>query len=231
LIDFETQHRNTFPLRQISGSDAAAGTAGFNSGMILLEPIVEVAAGSWLVVDGARTVEEAGLFISLLAQREGLAPEAGAAEAVSAILEAETLILPGGLRATDTTTGKQILPGCCAGLEAWRDWTELLEHRQPWLGHDPGPRAEFRSGRLRLWQDNPASSPRRRGHRNVPVWVEITETELPGLLLGVQRRLSEFLSVLYQWAEAASLGTTGLDLVATIDRAFAITAPLKLSAS
>jgi hypothetical protein len=148
---------------------------GFNGGVITLDPVVEVGwrsandgphlapmadlpAGSWLVVDGGRTVEAAGLFVSLLAEREGLGRDAGAAEAVAAVVKADTLILPGGLRVTDTMTGKSVVPGCCAGLEAWRDWVELLERRQPWMGHDPGPWVEFRDGRVRLWQDGRSSS-------------------------------------------------------------------------
>ncbi len=216
----------------------------FNGGVITLDPVVEVVwrsandgphlapmadlpAGSWLVVDGSSTVAAAGLFVSLLAEREDLGRDAGAAEAVAAVVKADTLILPGGLRVTDTMPGKSVVPGCCAGLEAWRDWVELLERRQPWMGHDPGPWVEFRAGRVRVWQDGQPDSPRR-GRRNVPVRVELPESELPGLLLGVQRALSDFLSVLYQWAEAAGIGAMGIDLVTAVDRAFAVGAPLRL---
>ncbi|WP_187280923.1 hypothetical protein [Nonomuraea sp. C10] len=38
------------------------------------------------------------------------------------LAEAEGLSAPGGLRFRDTTTNVTVSPGCCFGLENWRDW-------------------------------------------------------------------------------------------------------------
>ena len=95
------------------------------------------------------------------------------------------------------------------------------------MGHDPGPWVEFRSGILRVWQDGPPGQPKRK-HRNIPIHVDIPERELPGLLYGVQEALSEFLGVIYRWAELAGALELAVNLVAAIDRHFRITSPLRL---
>jgi hypothetical protein len=41
----------------------------------------------------------------------------------------EKLSVGGGLTARDTETGAEIEPGCCLGLEMWRDWKYLLDGR------------------------------------------------------------------------------------------------------
>ncbi|WP_156313234.1 hypothetical protein [Micromonospora sp. HK10] len=43
-----------------------------------------------------------------------------------------------------------VTPGCCAGLEDWREWTSVLDGGQPWLGHDPGPEVEVRGALIRV---------------------------------------------------------------------------------
>ena len=62
-------------------------------------------------------------------------------------------ILPGGLGVV--AEDQQILPGCCCGLEAWRDWLNILpDGRAPWTGHDPAPLVEATSTVIRVWPDD-----------------------------------------------------------------------------
>lgn len=215
---------------------------GLNGTVIVLEPVVQIdygpvelpalplmetrEPGAWLAVSGDSTLADAGLFVAMLAEHSGADRQTGAAEAVALVVATETLILPGGLRASDTVTGKSVVPGCCAGLEEWREWADLLNHVSPMMGHDPWPWVEFRVGCLRLWQDS-LNDPRR-GHRNVPVRVDIPEDELPGLLFGVHKALNDFLIVVHLWAVESGLASSADALTTVIDRHFAVSAPLQL---
>ena len=61
------------------------------------------------------------------------------------IIEAESLILPGGLQAS---FGKQETnPSCCCGLENWRDWDRYWKAVHP--GSDVIPRRGSSYGRCR----------------------------------------------------------------------------------
>lgn len=210
--------------------------------VILLEPVVEIGyglaelpalplmgtrePGSWMAVDRDSTLADAGLFVAMLAEHAGADRRTGVAEAVARVVAAESLILPGGLRASDTVTGKSVVPGCCVGLEDWREWVDLLNHVSPWMGHDPGPWVEFHTSRLRLWQDS--HNPPRRGHRNIPIRIDIPEDELPRLLVGVQQALNDFLIVVQLWAAEAGVASSANALVAAIDQHFTVSAPLQL---
>ena len=54
------------------------------------------------------------------------------------IAHEDNFIAPGGLIARENTF--ILFPGCCCGLEAWREWGQLHQGaNSPWLGHDPDP--------------------------------------------------------------------------------------------
>ncbi|MFE4972519.1 hypothetical protein ACFRAR_10395 [Kitasatospora sp. NPDC056651] len=100
---------------------------------------------------------------------------------------------PGGLVVADSATGTVFEPGCCNGLEDWRDWLDVTDGSgTTWFGHDPAARAE-RFGRIvRLTQD--PEKP------DGPV-VELPVEELRRLLAGVERDLGDFLSLAASRAE------------------------------
>lgn len=122
--------------------------------------------------------------------------------------EAEGLVAPGGLRLRDTITGAEVVPGCCFGLESWRDWREVLHGESIWLGHSPQTRLEHRDGVIRLWQ----------GHHDEPAppTLEVKITELPALLLSVQRQFQRFLGLVRRWADETS-PAAATRLVAVLD--------------
>lgn len=120
----------------------------------------------------------------------------------------------GGLRLHDSVTGATVVPGCCAGLEDWRDWALVAAGESRWLGHDPSPRAEALSGHARIWQN---------GHAGPT--VDVPWTAFPELLARVHRDLAAFAGRLAEWA--ARWGDRGAALVAKIDHDFAMTVPLK----
>ncbi|GAB3831656.1 hypothetical protein ACFPIJ_29580 [Dactylosporangium cerinum] len=72
-----------------------------------------------------RVDEEVGLFVAALAHRRDVASPAGRDEVVDTLLAEECLIVAGGLRLTDTVIGTAVLPGCCVGLENWRDRVQV----------------------------------------------------------------------------------------------------------
>ncbi|MFE9207615.1 hypothetical protein [Micromonospora sp. NPDC007230] len=128
----------------------------------------------------------------------------------------------------DTATGMAVVPGCCAGLEEWREWTQVISGGSPWLGHDPGPEAEVVDDNLRVWQDG---GPNRHRGRWAGLHVDMPRSALPELLVRAQRDLAGFLTALTGWAERAGLGRRGIDLVEAVDTNFTITPPLDLASS
>ncbi|MEU7947372.1 hypothetical protein AB0C50_22065 [Micromonospora taraxaci] len=89
-------------------------------------PVVPLAPGSWLVLNAGCADDQVGLFVAALADPIEVQPPGGRDEVVNALLAEELLIAAGGLQVRDSTTGTVVTPGCCAGLEDWRDWTQVL---------------------------------------------------------------------------------------------------------
>lgn len=91
------------------------------------------------------------------------------------------------MRVTDSSTGITFLPGCCNGLEDWRDWREVVDGSgRASFGHDPDPLAERLADTVRLTVDAEQS--------DSPV-IELSVTELRHLLDGAEHDLTNFLSV------------------------------------
>lgn len=168
-----------------------------------LRAVVERENGAWLTLDGACAAEE---FVAVVAAYNDVPIEDLAA--------AEDLTAPGGLILTDADT--VIVPGCCCGLENWRDWAGASA---PWLGHDPTPTMTF-GDRITVRQD--AGSPA------LPS-ISLSRAQLSDLLDGVHRDLTAFTAVLAAWA--ARHVADGEAFTAAIDRAFAFTAPLAWTAT
>jgi len=58
-------------------------------------------------------------------------------EIVARLMRREDAVIGGGLVAVKGDY--RLFPGCCCGLESWRDWQGLrpLSQNAVWLGHDP----------------------------------------------------------------------------------------------
>lgn len=137
-------------------------------------------------------------------------------EQVRRLLTAECVVAPGGLRVRDTVTGVTASPGCCFGLENWRDWLDLVEGGEPWLGHDPEPRVEHVGAVIRLWPD---------AARQEGLPVDIPRAELRELLGSVRDDLAGFLKSVERWASGGFAPLTAA-LVARLDESLAVSAPL-----
>lgn len=188
-------------------------------------PIAPLPPGAWMALNAGCTDEEVGLFVATLAHQLDVTPPAGRDEVVATLLAEKFLIVAGGLRLLDTATGTAVEPGCCDGLEDWREWVQVLTGGSPWLGHNPSPEIELTGSDMRVWQDG-----RPDGHHGQQAAIKVVAPRFmrPDLLRNVQRDLGGFLAALEAWTTRIGLGETGPALVEAVDRSFTITAPLGL---
>jgi len=167
-----------------------------------------------------------GLVVFHLAHYNSLPSEERAgegepAEVLRALAGAEALIVPGGLLLT-TDAGRVVAPGCCCGLEGWREWASLLvDGKSPWLGHDPSPWAERVEGGVRVWPDGGLGTV----DRATLEPIDLPEGEFAAALGRAHADLRAFLARLGEWA-AAIAPDEAVGLVDRFDRAFSVRAPL-----
>src|ERR1044072_3776294 len=74
-------------------------------------------------------------------------------EALNNLVASEDIVLPGGLRFSEDGAVK-VIPGCCCGLEGWREWLGVPQgNAAVWGGHDPCVWVEYVNDKVRVWQD------------------------------------------------------------------------------
>jgi hypothetical protein len=104
---------------------------------------------SFIRLWGGMSDEEVGTIIAqtILYNRIEISTDVPAL--LERIVRSENLVLPGGIRAIDDESQLTIEPGCCCGLETWREWLNFAEGgNSPWLGHDPDPWVERKGKKL-----------------------------------------------------------------------------------
>ena len=166
-----------------------------------------------VVLSGRMSREDVGTALAAIAQynnSQEVGPDGPAL--LGGLLEQERIIMCGGLLVTDTRTGVVIEPGCCQGLEDWRDWRGVLDGVHPWLGHSPDPKVEIGEV-VRVWPDE---------NRTDGPACEIPLAELPVHLAVVQQDLLGFLGLVREWAPYGM----GPRLAEAFDTHFRISAPL-----
>ncbi|MEV6155161.1 hypothetical protein AB0L53_32955 [Nonomuraea sp. NPDC052129] len=184
-------------------------------------PIAEPSSDHLLALSGQMSPAEVGTAMAVIFSYNHI-PVVHAADMTVTHLEQhfaerKALIAPGGLRFRDTTTNVTVSPGCCFGLENWRDWWSVVDGRETWFGHDPTPSVTHDGQMIQLRQDDrdvPPSPP-----------IEITRSELSNLLATAQQRLTGFLNLAQRWATATTPGVADR-LVSTLDEHLMITARL-----
>ncbi|MGW6488011.1 hypothetical protein [Streptomyces sp. NPDC055056] len=162
-----------------------------------LWPVADSPADRLMSLSGGLSMREIGSVMAVLTsynQSDDAAPvrdPKSSMRQVSQLLTTDQVIAPGGIRIRETSTGETASPGCCFGLENWRDWQDLTNGEQPWLGHDPAPRTEHTGTTVRLWPDtkHPDGLP-----------IELPLAQLPQLLCSVQVQLVGFLASVEEWA-------------------------------
>ncbi|WP_223242351.1 hypothetical protein [Streptomyces sp. CBMA123] len=177
----------------------------------------------FLVLDGTLTPEEVGTAVWLLADTNDVDPDEGEERGprpddplgafLHGLLTLEHLFAPGGFRVTDSTTGAVFEPGCCNGLEDWREWLDVLDGSvDTWFGHDPSAQATRVGSVARLTPDPDAA--------DGPV-IELPVDELRRLLAGAERDLRDFVRLAGGWAERQLPGHAAA-VTAALTRALAL---------
>lgn len=175
-------------------------------------PIAEPSSDRFLALSGQMPPAEVGTAMAVILSYNRLSVEPvtdlTSAQLEQHLAEAEALIAPGGLRFRDTTTNAQVAPGCCFGLENWRDWLDVMRGQELWLGHSPAPRLEHDGQFIQLSPGDRDDSP--------SLTIEINVNELPGLLTSAQQQLSGFLNLAQQWTSHTTPQLT-VPLIAALD--------------
>ncbi|MFD0311248.1 hypothetical protein [Streptomyces sp. NPDC127119] len=166
-----------------------------------LWPVAEIEPFSFLSLTGELSPAEVGAVVMRVADYndvdsdDGHAPLTG--NTIGSFLHGlltpeDDIVAPGGLRVIDTSTGVTFQPGCCDGLESWRDWHRFVDDGNPLgFGHDPvSPVAERFGGMVRLTVNADQS--------DSPV-ITLSVAELRQLLAGVERDLLDFLALAADW--------------------------------
>lgn len=171
-----------------------------------LRPAPEGQSLGYLALSGRLTPAEVGTALMLIARCNDIDPDPDAGHDrpprpadpldsfLHGLLTIDCLFASGGLRAVDSWTGVTLLPGCCSGLEDWRDVYDVLDGTgQVFLGHDPDAVVQLSGSgdSVRLVVDIERS--------DSPV-IELPAVELRRLLDGVGRDLADFLALAADWA-------------------------------
>ncbi|MFB9523722.1 hypothetical protein [Streptomyces cremeus] len=166
-----------------------------------LWPVAEVEPYDFLALSGALSPAEVGSAVMRIAGCNDIAPEGDRpprpADALDSFLHGlltfGDLFAAGGLRITDNSTRVAFLPGCCDGLEDWRDWQQFIDDGSVLgFGHAPvSPIAERFGDTVRLTVNAEQS--------DSPV-IELSVAELHDLLADAERDLADFLALAADWA-------------------------------
>ncbi|MER5866157.1 hypothetical protein [Kitasatospora sp. NPDC002040] len=166
-----------------------------------LWPVAELKPFSYLPINGGLSPAETGAAMMLIVGYNDIGPEPGddfppppadpLGSFLHGMLTSEDLFVAGGLRVVDSSAEVTLLPGCCCGLEGWREWHEVVDGSDwPWLGHDPQPTAERSGDTVLLTVES--------GLSDSPV-IELSAAELRQLLAGVERDLADFVALAAAW--------------------------------
>ncbi|MEU1171029.1 hypothetical protein [Streptomyces microflavus] len=188
-------------------------------------PVADLPPYQLMALSGSMPPPDVGTALAMLADYNSRSgdddrPLTDAGQAIRHLLETDKVIAPGGLRVHDTRTNVTVRPGCCCGLEDWREWLDIADGEPLWLGHDPSPRLEHADEAVQLWPDGADAQETPLGQP-----IEIMVADLPAILHTVQEELQGFLSLTKQWA-TRHVPTLAEDLVARLDEDLAISAPL-----
>ena len=153
-------------------------------------PVAAVRDWSFLRLFAGVTDQEIGTLILTACSYNQIEVQSSPIETLEAFI-ADDFVLPGGLRFSDAGQVK-VVPGCCAGLEDWREWLDVPNGKTVWAGHDPHPSVEFTDGIVRVWQDEKAEGIE---------FIDFGADEMRGLLERVESDLKGFVFRLGKWTD------------------------------
>lgn len=142
-------------------------------------------------IHGAMSDDALSIFVDTLYQYAKDAEFVGEtlASKVEIIANRDLLIIGGQLAAVKGDF--VMLPSCCAGLEAWREWEWVKPGGgSPWLGHNPDPGVEVKEDHAILRTDWSASDSKE---------LKITYEEVQSALITAEEDLKAFHKRLSEW--------------------------------
>jgi hypothetical protein len=176
-------------------------------------PIADREPFSFVRLSGEMAAAEVGSVMAQVVRYSQIEAEPTAEALLSAVVTDETLILPGGVRASERE--RVINPGCCCGLEMWREWIEFPESgRGPWTGHDPEPWLELTGGIIRVWSDSGRDG----------FFVDFELGRFRAELARVESDLRAFLGLVSAWAAGVGFRERAA-LCRKLDECFGISKP------
>jgi hypothetical protein len=131
--------------------------------------------------------------------------------------QSETLILAGGIRIISNENA--ILPGCCCGLESWREQLRALEGYPVWLGHDPAPWSEVVGDGVLFWPDGGI------GKKRSDFQIRLVRSEVPELQKKLARDMEGFGYALRRWSRSLMGPSVADSFAAKLDSAWQISNP------
>ncbi len=142
--------------------------------------------------------EHVALVVHVLAVYNSVNEPNAAPLSLPALAVETEAVLPGGLAAV--TDAESIIPGCCSGLEEWREWHSLLDGSgSPFLGHDPAPYVEATPTGFIVWADGGLGEVR----AEQTAQIHFSPQRLAAALAEVHADLRGFLRVLRAWCDRA----------------------------
>jgi hypothetical protein len=160
-------------------------------------PTVSECAGAYMRIFPGLSSEEIGSLVIKACLYNQTEIHPNATETLQAFMTNDGFVLPGGLRFIEGERVK-IIPGCCGGLEDWREWLDVPHGKNTvWAGHDPSPQVEYFDNHVRIWQDEKAEGVDS---------IEFELLEMEVLLAGVALDLHGFLVCLENWVAYISPG-------------------------
>jgi len=178
-------------------------------------PIADRKVFSFMRLSGEMTHAEVGSIMAQLVKYNQVEAEPTVGGLLSGAIAAEGLILSGGI---EVSAGeREIRPGCCCGLEGWREWLACMKSGEsPWLGHDPDPWIEWADAVVRVWSDGAITSSRER------FAVEFERERFVAELGRVEEELRAFLPRVAEWAREVAFPDP-MALCRKLDECFKIT--------
>lgn len=127
--------------------------------------------------------------------------------------------MPGGISVFGEGQ-KRISPGCCCGLDEWREWIDFLETgRTPWIGHDPSPWLEINGGIVRIWSDGARGLTQKTVQK---FCLDVPRSEFEQALTNVEQDLRAFLRCIERWAKGIGIRDWA-SVVRKFDESFHVT--------